>query len=142
MKGTVPGRGWCTVAGFDIVVASNFGILGPFSEGDFLRRVVMTVTADAATMGRFGASVGGSNEASAEAYMAGTPVIQRSMVAAGGVPEIDWYAIAGVPLALVFPVGVVVSAGARYVVFHWNSSNVINRSIMVCAEVVELRKYD
>lgn len=136
----VPGRSWCTVVEEDLVVASAYGLLGPFAEGDYLRRVGVMVISDGVTSGRFGARLGISNEATQEAYESGASIIQRSMYSPGGIPEMRWYAVAGVPLWWWIPVGIVGDTGSRYLVFHYSMAGVQHKTMIVSTDVLRFKK--
>lgn len=136
MAVVVPGKGWCTVFG-DVGAVSTYGLLGPLADDDYLRRVVVMVSSDGVTQGRFSATLGASGEATAEAHLRGAPLIQRSSGATNTIPHIFWYAVAGVPMWFWLPVGIVGSVGSRYVVFQWSAGGeLVNKSIMVGLEVL------
>lgn len=140
MKAIVPGRSWCTCC-HGTGEASCYGLLGPLAEGDYLRRLMVAISANGAQYGRFAASVGPSEQANLQSFEAGVPVIQRSTLTAGIVPCLVWYAAAGAPTWFWIPVGIVGSVGARYVVFSWNCVEAeVQSSIVVGADVLRFER--
>lgn len=140
MATMVPGRSWCTVD-IQLGTATAYGLLGPLADGDYLRRVAVTIEADAATQGRFAATLGASGEASEGAFRTGVPIIQRSTGVTYNVPHYFFYVVAGVPSWFWIPVGIVGSVGSRYVVFVWNAAGeTVNRTIMVSLDVMRLAR--
>lgn len=136
----VPGKGWCSAVG-GATARTDYGLLGPFADGDYLRRITVMITADGVTQGRFAATLGASAEASAEAFRAGSPLIQRSGAVTHTIPHFFWYGVAGVPLWFHIPVGVVGAVGARYVVWVWSAgAEAVNKWILVGAEVLRFGK--
>lgn len=140
MRAVVPGKGWVSAAGSQLDFV-HYGILGPFAEGDYLRRVTVMITADGACGGRFAATLGPSGEATNAAFVRGMPLIQRSLETWQTIPDLFWYAVAGVPLWFHLPVGIVGSVGSRYVVWFWSASTAeVAKTVLVGAEVLRFGK--
>ena len=140
MSAIVPGRSWCTVF-TGVGVASDYGLLGPLAEGDYLRRLMVMINVNGVQGGGFAAAVGPSDQATLESFESGVPVIQRSDVTSGIVPCIYWHAVAGAPTWFWIPVGIVGSVGARYVVFAWNTLHeTVQSTIVVGADVLRFQR--
>lgn len=112
----VPGKCWCTAA-YWTQMSTNYGVLGPFAEGDYIRRISVMATGVVANHGRFSASLGRSGEATAESHRAGVPLIQRSTYYVNGVPQLLWSHQSEGEFFMYVPVGIGGDVGSRYVVF-------------------------
>jgi len=140
MRGIIPGKGWASVVNWT-ESGAYYGILGPFAEGDYIRRLEVMVTGAIANNGRFCASLGRSSEATVASLRSGIPLIQRSTFAVGGVPVTFWAHGAFGQTTFVLPVGIGGDVGSRYVVFMVNPLGAdVDGCGLVGAEVLRFSK--
>lgn len=136
----VPGRCWNTAV-YWTAPCTEYGILGPFAEGDYIRRVLVAIGGTVADHGRFAASLGRSGEATAEAHGVGVPLIQRSPYDVDGIPQMAWVTNTGGLFRTWLPLGIGGDVGSRYLVFVVTSTAVATiASCVVGAEVLRFEK--
>jgi hypothetical protein len=115
----------------------EYGLLGPFSEEDVLRRVRVFWWTNLAQAMNFGASLGQSAEASSGAYQAGLPVLTRSQSQVLAMPQVTFRGGATSHGWFELPLGVRVTTGSRYVVCRVTaSSDPAKANFLVTADVV------
>jgi hypothetical protein len=133
----VPGRGsTCFLQG--VPATTYFGVLGPFTDGAFLRRVELQVCADAAGAGQVGAVLGASDEATEVAYRAGKGLIDRSTVYGYGSPRISFHFSAGLSPPIVLYPGIEVQSGSRFcIVYFLSGAGPAVVQLIVTAETLE-----
>ncbi len=142
MKVVVPGRGWCcTLRGAPAAV--YYGVLGPFSEGTYLRSVSLWVGGDLAHIAEVGVVLGASGEASEVAYEAGRSLIDRSVSYNFGSPSIILDVGVGLSEMVVLCPGVRISSGSRYcIVMFGPGAGPVRAELVAVAEVVEIEEVD
>jgi len=142
MSIVVPGKCW-TTAITGPGSETYFGVLGPLAEGDYLRRLQITIMANGKGTGRFAASFGPSEQPNQASMSAGVPVIQRSTAAIGGVPAFEFFVVDGVTVNLVIPVGVRSTVGARYLIFYVRAGTAdVGYTFIVSLDVLRADKAD
>lgn len=139
MSGIVPGRCWNTAV-YWFADCLEYGMLGPFAEGDYIRRVSVAITGTALDHGRFAASLGRSGEATAEAHGAGVPLIQRSPYDVDGIPQMAWAIPAGGLFWMSLPLGIGGDVGSRYLVFVVTST--ADQTIASCVVGAEVLRFE
>jgi len=142
MAVNVPGRGWCcTVRGAPGTV--YYGVLGPFAEGTYLRRVTLQVGGDAVQVAEIGVVLGASGEPSQVAYEAGRTLVERSTSYNFGSPSIVLDVAVGLNPKIVLWPGVRISSGARYcIVMFQPGAGPVRAELIATAEVVEVEAVD
>jgi len=115
-----------------------WGLLGPFAEGSFLRRLMLHVSGDAAFAMSIGAVLGPSGEASEVAFRAGKTLIDRSTDYYFGAPVLRVDVVAGTSPRYVLTPGVKIHSGSRYcVVMFATSAGPARVTLCATAEVLE-----
>ncbi len=113
----VPAQGW-SAAFLDLDTTVDYRLLGPFSPGCIIERLVWRWTALRAAVNydlTFGAVVTASAAADIGAWQAGVPVVQRSPAVLDGVPVARFRMLFSHTFDVVMAVGVPVVSGALYV---------------------------
>lgn len=114
--------------------------LGPLSAGDFIRRVELHWSTEAAGVWSFSASLGSSNSATSENLVAGLPLIQRSTLLSGefadGAPAIVMLGVAGQAGRMAFYPGLRVTSGSSWIVVETASQSAgVTASVLVSVEI-------
>lgn len=138
----IPGRGWsCFLQG--IPATTYFGVLGPFPEGSFLRRVWLQPSANAAGAGQVGVVLGSSGEPTEVAYRAGQGLIDRSVVYGYDSPRISFHFEAGLSRPIVLCPGIRIHSGARFcIVYFLAGAGPTTVQMVAVAELSETVKGD
>lgn len=140
MATVAPGRCWNTCV-YWTSPCTEYGLLGPFAEGDYVRRLQVSITSTAADRGRFSSSLGRSAEATAEAHAAGVPLVQRSPYEVNNIPQFGWSVPTGGQFRLWLPLGIRGDVGPRYIVFVVTSMAAATiGSCVVGAEVLRFER--
>jgi len=140
MASIVPGRGW-TVADQGEGVEARHVVMGPFAEGDYIRRVTIGVWCTANGEINIALSIGPSGEASREALNNGTPLISRGRGTVGTIPSLNMHVGGYVGANLWLPVGIRGSVGARFIVTELAYRTVdVNYAVLLGTSVMRFER--
>lgn len=129
MSVLVPAQGW-SAAFLDVDTTPNYRLLGPFSPGCILERLVWRFTALRAAQTyflTFGAVLTASNAADNGGWDSGTPVVQRSPTTLGQIPAARFQINTTHTFDVVMAIGVPVRSGSLYVLTRVEASSADER---------------
>ncbi|MFQ5591973.1 MAG: hypothetical protein ACE5HE_12475 [Phycisphaerae bacterium] len=117
----------------------KYGALGPLSDGDIIRRVLVTVILDQAETFGFAPALCRSPSATLENLDSGVPLISRSdetsNVLFGSTPAVrDTFSSTGTMRFEFFP-GARVSGGPGWIIYEYFTGAVFNVGIMLSFEI-------
>ena len=135
----VPGRSFSAFKSV-AAVSTDYVVIGPIAEGGWVAGAWCTVTADAAVVAGVAASLGESNEGTANALRNGVSLVQKSDVLIETVPALQRTFSATGTESWVFPVGIRVLGGPKYVVWALSASAEENTEFFFGVEVFEILK--
>lgn len=134
----VPGRGHNITLLAGVAGTESFGVVGPFVQGDFLRRLFVTVTAVSAGTAALGGAVGAAPEGNAASFRAGSSILDRSPFAIQGRPVFAFNMGTFALLSAVFPLGIPIRSGALFMVLVGQRSGASDTIYNVGIEVVRV----
>ncbi|MEE8478139.1 MAG: hypothetical protein V3S19_07195 [Gemmatimonadales bacterium] len=137
MGNVLPGRSWsCNV---DVSAGGSFyGVLGPFSESDFIRRVGIHYSAIGVQSVVFCGVIGASEQGNAAALTAGRSLISRSSTMLGGVPSWQVHLIAGSGSHVWIPLGFQGGTGSQWIVGRFFSGGAVSSFALFTADVLRI----
>lgn len=137
MRILVPGQGF-VFAAREVIQETEWGLLGPFSEGSFLRRLRVFWHAEGATVLTFRAALGSSSEATLVGIEAGISLVHRANAPGSSPPSAGFAVYSEQGGWFELPVGVRIGPGAKYVIVALTSALAdITSSWVVTAEVLD-----
>jgi len=115
------GRGW-SFADASINASRAFGLLGPFSRGDIIERLEVFVNTAGATELDFAASLGFSESATLEAFLAGASLVDRGTLHGSGRPAVVFANMPAGFSSFIVAIGRRVEVGAAFIVLMMEST--------------------
>lgn len=134
----VPTRGFGAMLAANLAAPLANAVVGPFSVGDFIRRLYVGVSTDGVGVLGFAASLGFSVDASAEGLNAGIPLITSSASTISRTPGFRFDAGDVVVFSFVVAAGLAVTTGSMFLQIGVSSTDTALSRFNVSVEVVRV----